>query len=140
MIRGLSEKLSVATFYEEGKKGVLKGLKCEAGHVTVPPRGSCRICKSTNLEVVNLSGNGRIVSFTEVHSKSAGFAVEAPYFFALVSLAEGGNLLGVIRASGKKFAQGDMVRVKFVTVPRERPEPIIAEKERPRIFFDPIVS
>jgi uncharacterized OB-fold protein len=140
MILGLSEKLSVAAFYEEGKKGTLKGLRCEAGHVTVPPRGSCRVCHSAGLKIVNLSGNGRIVSFTEVHSKPAGFPIETPYIFALVSLDEGGNLLGVVRANGMKVDQGDTVRVRFVTVSKEKPEPINAEKERPRIFFDRIVT
>jgi len=128
------ESLSTASFYEEGKKGRLKGLKCEVGHITVPPRHSCRVCGSTNLKVVELSGIGRIESSTEVFSKSGEFPVEAPYLLALVALEEGGNLLGVLRGTSEKGIYGAKVRVRFEIVPKD--EPFSPEKERARIFFE----
>jgi uncharacterized OB-fold protein len=125
------EKLTVEAFYSEGKNGVLKGLRCKEGHVTVPPMHSCRICGSEELTLTQLSGRGTISSFTEVYSKSKEFPLETPYTLALVTLEEGGNLLGVIKS---KPEMGLAVRVKFETV--EASTKLIHEKDRPRIFFE----
>jgi len=130
----LGELLSTAAFYEEGKRGKLKGLKCEACHITVPPRHSCRICQSTNLNVVELSGSGMVIACTQVFSKSVEFPLETPYVLALVALEEGGNLLGILRAPFEKGFHGAKVRVKFEIVPKA--EHLSPERERPRIFFE----
>ena len=130
----MGELLSTASFYEEGKKGNLKGLECEERHVTVPPRHSCRICQSMNLKVIDLSRKGRILACTQVFSKSGEFPLEAPYVLALVALEEGGNLLGILRAPFERGSYGAKVRVKFEVV--RKIEHLSEERERPRIFFD----
>ena len=127
------EVLSIQAFYEEGRKGKLMGLKCEAGHVTVPPRHCCMVCNSENMSAVELLGTGRIISWTEVFSKSGEFPAETPYVLALVELEEGGHLLGILRCSAENEAK---VRVLFEIVPKV--EILNNEKERPRIFFEPI--
>ena len=128
------EALSVERFYSEGGKGKLLGLRCKSGHVNVPPRHSCRICGSSDLEVSELSGLGKIVSYTEVHSKSAGFPVDVPYNLVLVSLNEGGNLLGIIQSKDAISIEA-RVRVKFSQVNGREPK-LSSEKGRPRIFFE----
>ncbi|MHB8567081.1 MAG: Zn-ribbon domain-containing OB-fold protein [Nitrososphaerales archaeon] len=127
------EKLTVESFYAWGKKGSLLGLRCSAGHVTVPPRHSCRVCESPTLEVVTLSGKGTIASFTKVYSKSKEFPLETPYTLALVTLKEGGNLLGIVKDQAKA-AFGLKVRVKFETL--DSSARINVERERLRIFFE----
>lgn len=127
----MPEKLTVEAFYSEGKNGSLTGLRCKEGHVTVPPRHSCRICGSEELTVVQLSGRGTISSFTEVYSKSKEFPLETPYTLALVTLEEGGNLMGVLKS---KAEIGRAVQVKFETV--DASAKLIPEKDRPRIFFE----
>ncbi|MDG6996968.1 MAG: Zn-ribbon domain-containing OB-fold protein [Nitrososphaerota archaeon] len=121
--------LSVSDFYLAGRNGKLLGLACEQGHVTVPPRASCRVCKSQSLRTVELSGRGEVVSFTEVHSKSSEFPLEAPYVLALVKLEEGGNLLGVIETQQANVKDGASVSVEF------REAPNSPKQEWPRIFF-----
>ena len=124
----MSEKLTIDQFYESGRAGKLVGLKCEVGHVTVPPRHSCAICSSTNLETVELSGKGSIVSFTEVNVKTKEFPLSTPYTLSLVTLDEGGSLLGIF--DGSLLEHGTKVSVKF----RD-----IGEKSKwPRIFFEPV--
>lgn len=124
----MPEKLTIDQFYESGKAGKLIGLKCDSGHVTVPPRHSCSVCGSTNLEATELSGRGSVISFTEVHVKTKEFPLPTPYVLSLVSLDEGGNLLGIL--DGQVLEHGTKVSVKF----RE-----IGEKARwPRIFFEPV--
>ena len=130
------EVLSIQAFYEEGRKGKLMGLKCEAGHVTVPPRHCCMVCNSENMSAVELLGTGRIISWTEVFSKSGEFPVETPYVLALVELEEGGHLLGILRSHAEDNLRDTKVRVLFEIVTKV--EPLGSEKERPRIFFEPI--
>ncbi|MGI0078891.1 MAG: Zn-ribbon domain-containing OB-fold protein [Nitrososphaerales archaeon] len=123
------EKLSAETFYAEGgRSGKLLGLRCEKGHVTVPPRHSCRICQSLALSVVELSCQGQILEYTQVYSKSKDFPLEAPYLLALARLDEGPNLLGIVE--GSKIPEDNArVRVAFRTLKGH-------ETERPRIFFE----
>lgn len=130
----MMEKLSVSQFYSEAtRSGVILGLKCVNGHVTVPPRHSCRVCNSEELTVTSLSGIGRVVSFTKVYTKSAEFPLQIPYNLALVQLEEGGSLFGIIEEEeGKSPTFGLKVKVRFKKIPED--------SDRPRIFFDPIDS
>ncbi|MCL4519088.1 MAG: Zn-ribbon domain-containing OB-fold protein [Thaumarchaeota archaeon] len=121
--------LTVSDFYAGGMTGKLLGLVCEQEHVTVPPRASCRVCKSQKLRVVELSGRGEVVSFTEVHSKSSEFPLEAPYMLALVKPEEGGNLLGIMDAQTADVKRGSRVSVEFRKTPKS------SNQEWPRIFF-----
>ena len=132
----MAEKLSVEAFYEAGMRGKLLGLRCKAGHVTVPPRRSCRACESVELEVIELSGRATVISSTDVYSKAKEFPLEVPYTLALASLDEGGNLLGVLEPSSRSsIAIGSRVTTKFraIAAPDAR---LAAEKGRPRIFFE----
>ena len=123
-----SEYLTIDQFYEQGRAGRLLGLKCAAGHVTVPPRRSCRVCQSLNMQIAELSKSGNVVSFTEVYVKSKDFPLDTPYILALVKLDEGGNLLGVIDGQASKLMIGSKVSVIFKDA---------GEKVRwPRVFFE----
>jgi uncharacterized OB-fold protein len=108
------------------------GLICPSGHVTVPPKNTCAVCGSLALEVKELSGKGKILSFTEVFVKSKEFPVETPYTLALVNLVEGGKLLGVMSQNpGIQTVEGASVQLEF--------KEIIQGDRWPRIFFHPIV-
>ena len=134
-------ELTVGRFYHEAKNGRLLGLLCGSGHVTVPPRKSCRICGSLDLKVQELSGRARVISTTEVYSKSKDFPIDAPYLLALAQLEEGGNLLGIVESSqASGVGPGAKVRVKFEVVGSAEgssPEGSenLSERGRPRIFF-----
>lgn len=126
------EKLTVEAFYSEAtKRGVLLGLRCINGHVTVPPRHTCRICHSAQLSVVELSGEGRIISLTVVHTKSKEFPLETPYVLGLVQLEEGGTLLGIVNDAASRI--GSRVRVRF-----KKLSPDDKAESWPRIFFESI--
>lgn len=125
----MAEALTVDEFYEAAMNGGLLGLECDAGHVTVPPRNCCRICGSRSLKKAELSGHGKVISFTEVFVKSREFPIDAPYVLALVQLVEGGSLMGVVQSgTGKRVEFGFPVTVSFRK---------LNEKEWPRIFFVP---
>jgi uncharacterized OB-fold protein len=75
-------------FAEALREGRFLGLKClRCGAYTVPPQKVCSECHSEDMEVVELSRNGVLQSFTVVYTAAEGF--EAPYIVALVELEEG---------------------------------------------------
>jgi uncharacterized OB-fold protein len=120
--------LTVESFYDNARRGKLMGLVCPSGHLTVPPKNNCRVCSSSTLELKQLSGKGKILSFTEVFVKSKEFPVETPYILALVQLDEGGKLLGVLTQNpSSKTVDGASVQVEF--------KKIIPQDKWPRIFF-----
>ena len=119
----MEENLTIETFFKEGEKGNLLGLACEKGHVTLPPRNSCRICSSNTLRVIHLKGEGKIVSSTKVFAKAEDFPLDVPYDLALVELEEGGNLLGVLKGNADL---GSKVRIAFQKIGGSA-----------RIFFEP---
>ncbi len=88
-------KLTHVQYFEALKENILKGLKClECGTITVPPKATCDQCGSTNQEVVQLTGDGAIRTFTVIRVPPEGF--QAPYIVVLVQLREGPWLTGLL--------------------------------------------
>ena len=111
-------KLTFKDYNEALKENKLLGLKCqECGTVTVPPKMVCRKCTSPNMEVVELTGKGKIQTFTTCNVAPEGREDEVPYVILLVELDEGpwimGNLTGIDPATatteliGKKVKMGN---------------------------------
>ena len=129
-------KLTWQEYNKSLKKDKLLGLKCtDCGNITCPPMMVCAECASTNLEVVQMSGNGKITTFTTSYIGGEGRENELPYTIVMVALDEGpwimGNLvsmdpkkvtmevigktgeLGSRVFPGDKYSNGDMARPAF---------------------------
>lgn len=93
-------KLTFKEYNEALKKNKLLGLKCNScTAITVPPKMVCRKCASPDMDIVELSGNGKIETFTTVYVAAEGREGEVPYIIVLVVLDEGpwimGNLIDI---------------------------------------------
>jgi uncharacterized OB-fold protein len=93
-------KLSIQEYTAALRENRLLGLKChDCGTVTAPPRMACRKCSGLNLEISELSGKGKIVTFTAVYVPPQSFIGKTPYLIVMVELDEGpwimGNLAGI---------------------------------------------
>ena len=93
-------KLTFKEYNEALKKNKLLGLKCNScTAITVPPKMVCRKCASPDMDIVELSGNGKIETFTTVYVAAEGREGEVPYIIVLVALDEGpwimGNLIDI---------------------------------------------
>lgn len=91
-------KLAHNQYFAALKENHLKGLKCvDCGAITVPPKATCELCSSADLEVTSLTGEGVIKTFTVIRVAPEG--LQAPYIVVLVELEEGpwlmGNLEGI---------------------------------------------
>jgi uncharacterized protein len=92
--------LSVKEYLAALQDHRLLGVKCKkCGFITAPPRLACRKCASYDTGVVELSGRGKIATFTSVHVPTESRRGQTPYLVVLVELEEGpwimGNLQGV---------------------------------------------
>jgi len=115
-------KLTHKAYYDGLKKSKLLGLKCnDCSTITCPPKMTCQECTGTNLEVTELGGKGKIVTFTTSNVAPLGREVEAPYTIVLVELDEGawimGNLIDIDPAKVGMELIGRKVKLGFKVFP-----------------------
>ena len=80
--------LTSKDFAQALREGKFLGLKCkQCGAYTVPPQKVCSECRSEDMEIVELSRNGEVQTFTVIHVPAEGF--NPPYIVALIKLEEG---------------------------------------------------
>ena len=86
----MSEKPSIEAYLKNIEQGHFRAYKCvDCGMIIAPPSGSCYGCGSSNMTWADVSGKGKLVSFTVIHVAPDQFAEEAPYYVAIVELVEG---------------------------------------------------
>ena len=69
-------------YLEEGK---VEGTRCkECGAVFFPPRADCYQCLSSDIEWFEVTGAGKLLSFTKLEYAPSGFEEDIPYTLALV--------------------------------------------------------
>ena len=79
------------------------------------PRVCCPVCRSGELDWVEVSGRGRIKTYTVVHRPHHdGFLADTPYIFGAVEIEEGPLVYGRIDADpSRPPAVGDAVEPVF---------------------------
>jgi uncharacterized protein len=82
-------------FWEAAKERRLVVQRCAAcGYYNHPPRNVCDACLAQNLQFEEVSGAGRIHSFTVMHQRDVpGFEAEAPFINIVIELQEQQMLL-----------------------------------------------
>jgi uncharacterized OB-fold protein len=99
----------------------LEAGKCKnCGNVSFPPRLVCPKCKSKNFETVNLSREGKILTFTIIRVGPDKFSKETPYVVAIIELNDGVRLTAqVTDCDVDKIKIGDKVKLVFRKVQDE---------------------
>ncbi len=100
------------------------GARCkQTGELFVPPRPMCPKTFSTDMEWVELSGDGQLVAFTAVHIGApamveAGYDRKNPYLSGIVQLAEGpkisAQILGLDGNDPENIKIGTPLKVTFI--------------------------
>ncbi len=84
-----------ADFINYLEKGQLEATRCKkCGRIYFPPRMQCADDLSTGMEWIDLSGAGKLLTFTTVHYGPTGFENDAPYTLAVVEFANGARVFG----------------------------------------------
>ncbi len=107
-------------FWSAAAERRLSMPRCRAcAAFTFPPRPTCGDCGSENLEWVNLSGRGRVYSFTVIRQVVGGpsakaFEPDIPYVVALIDLDEGPRITSNVIGCPVEAVKIDMpVEVAF---------------------------
>ncbi|MHA1137473.1 MAG: Zn-ribbon domain-containing OB-fold protein [Candidatus Thorarchaeota archaeon] len=117
----MSEKPTVEEYLQNIQDGQFKAYKCvDCGMVIAPPSGSCYGCGSSKMEWTTVSGKGKLVAFTVIHIAPDEFAEEAPYYVAIIELAEGtrvsARLLGYDPLKPEDVQLGTDVKLEYETI------------------------
>ena len=65
------------------------GTRCkDCGMAFFPPRADCYQCLTSNMEWFEVSGKGKLVSFSELKYAPVGFEEDVPYCIALVDYGD----------------------------------------------------
>jgi uncharacterized OB-fold protein len=98
----------------------LKLQKCGGcGAFIYYPRPRCPHCLSENLEWRNVSGRGKLYSYTVVRRASSRAFADGPYVLAIVELDEGPRMTTNLMAEPEKIKIGMPVTVAFDDVTPE---------------------
>ncbi len=86
--------MTAARFWREtGARYNLIGARCGVcTRAYFPAREICPTCHRESIgrmESQQMSGRGKVVSFTEVHDGAMHFAIQSPYIMAIIELDEG---------------------------------------------------
>jgi len=107
----------------------LLGSKCEhCGGEFFPQRSLCPHCRrGGKIITMPMPRQGKIVSFTLVHSAPKGFELETPYFLAIIELANGVRLLTqIVDSPAERVKTGAFVKMVFRKIFEDDAEGIIA--------------
>jgi len=82
-------------FLAQGKLMAGKCLKC--GKIHLPPRPLCDNCFSQEFEWMEVSGKGRLLTYTVIYIAPPQFQAMAPYAVGIVQLENGLKIPGMIQ-------------------------------------------
>ena len=72
-------------FVDYLEKGKVMGTQCkDCGALYFPPRSDCSKCLDSNMEWFEVSGTGKLLSFSELKYGPVGFEDDLPYTIALL--------------------------------------------------------
>ncbi len=72
-------------FIDRLESGQVAGTRCKGcGKVFFPPRADCFQCLAGDMEWFEVTGSGRLVSFSKLEYGPAGFQEDVPYSIALL--------------------------------------------------------
>jgi hypothetical protein len=128
------EQVTFKGFYDFLLEGKLLGLKClDCGAYTCPPKAVCDNCGSRNLERAELSGRGRIATFTTTYIAPAGYDKEVPYTVAMVELEEGPWIVGRLEIENADEIGQDLIGEEVEIGGKEYPTEMFYPDKKRRV-------
>jgi hypothetical protein len=131
---GTQENFTIDQFYKFLMQGKLMAGKClKCGKIHLPPRPLCDNCYGTQFEWVQVSGKGKLLTYTVIHVAPHQFQSLAPYAIGIVELAEGLKIPGMIQSIPEEQLKiGMTLQVDFSTCSSPQSWP-----QWPRYCFKP---
>lgn len=107
-------------FWDGLKDGKILATKCRVcGRLYFPPTADCRACYSSEIDWVELSGEGVLVAYTHVAVRPVSFQQEQPYTVGIAELKEGVKALAWLEGLEQKEIK---IGVKVKLTPKSLPD------------------
>jgi uncharacterized OB-fold protein len=88
---------TIDQFYKFIEQGQLMAAKCNrCGKIHLPPRPVCDYCYGTEFSWLEVSGKGKLLTYTIIHVAPPQFQPLAPYTVGIVELESGLKLPGMV--------------------------------------------
>ncbi len=126
---------TIDQFYKFLSQNKLMGSKCrKCGKLHLPPRPLCDDCYGQDFEWIELSGKGKLLTYTIIHIAPFQFQALAPYSVGIMELENGLKLPGMISdVSENKLKVGMELTIDFRACSAGQSWP-----QWPRYCFKPI--
>lgn len=106
---------------DPSEKPYLTAQRCkECGTYFYSGRANCLKCGAEPMEVVPLSGKGKVYTFTVAHQQLPGALVKVPYAIAIITTEEGCQIHTVITEDFESVEVGMDVEVYFEKVAEDK--------------------
>jgi uncharacterized OB-fold protein len=93
-----AEPFTIEQFYKFLMQGKLMAGKClKCGKIHLPPRPLCDNCYGTEFQWVQVSGRGKLLTYTVIHVAPQQFQSLTPYIIGIVELENGLRIPGAIQ-------------------------------------------
>lgn len=91
------EPFTIEQFYEfMSQKKLMAGRCLKCGKIHLPPRLLCDNCYGQQFEWLQISGKGKLVTYTVIHVAPQQFQALTPYAVGIVELENGLKIPGMI--------------------------------------------
>lgn len=125
MSENVKRPFTASSFYQYMAEKKLMASRCQkTGVLYLPPKAICPETYSTDFDWVELSGKGKLVSFTVVHigpsfMNASGFSKDNPYITGIVELEQGprvsARIMGVDPKQPESIVIGSPMKAEFVS-------------------------
>lgn len=120
------ENFTIDQFYKFLMQDKLMAGKCQkCGKIHLPPRPLCDNCYGTQFEWMQVSGKGKLLTYTIIHVAPHQFQNLAPYAIGIVELEDGLKIPGMIQSiPEEQLKVGMTLHIDFSTcsVPQSWPQ------------------
>ena len=92
------EPFTIEQFYKFLQQSKLMAGKClKCGKIHLPPRPLCDNCYSTEFQWVEISGKGKLLTYSVIHVAPPQFQSLTPYIVGIIELEGGFKIPGMIQ-------------------------------------------
>ena len=105
----------------------LEAGKCtKCGEIFFPPRLICSSCRNRKFETVKLSEEGKVLTFTIIHTPPSQFSDESPYAMGIVELNDGVRIMAqIVDLPFDKLEIGTRVKIEFRRISKEKEDGVL---------------
>ena len=105
----------------------LEAGKCtQCGKIYFPPRLVCSSCKGREFETEILSEEGKVLTYTIIHTPPSQFSDESPYAMGIVEMDNGVKVMAqIVDIPFDQLDIGTRVKIEFRRISKEREDGVL---------------